>query len=103
MTESFTLFENTPPGDTAATAPPAAAAEQPTVRWGALVWGLLFGLTAVTTLWIIVDPGRRDAIDDWFVSLNPLAAVLYALVAVGVIVVLFGIVGLIRRGERARR
>lgn len=84
-------------------APQTAASERPTVRWGALVWGLLFGLTAAVTLWILIDPGRRNAIDDWFLALNPLAATLYALVAVGAIVVLFGIVGLIRRGERARR
>ncbi len=83
--------------------PEVLAAERPTIRWGALVWGLLFGLTAAVTLWILVDPGRRDAIDDWFLTLNPLAATLYALVAVGTIVVLFGLVGLIRRGERTRR
>lgn len=92
-----------PPRATPYGAPDVLAVERPTVRWGALVWGLLFGLTAAVTLWILVDPGRRDAIDDWFLTLNPLAATLYALVAVGAIVVLFGLVGLIRRGERTRR
>lgn len=84
-------------------APRVPAVERPTVRWGALVWGLLFGLTAATTLWIIVDPGRRDAIDDWVLTMNPLAATLYLLVGVGAIVMLFGLVGLIRRRERAHR
>ncbi|ANJ25823.1 hypothetical protein [Agromyces aureus] len=78
-------------------------APKPTVRWGALVWALIFGGAAALTLWILVEPARRVAADAWLSSLNPLAAWLYALVAVGVVVALFGVVGLIRRGERVRR
>ena len=82
---------------------PAGTVERPTIRWGALVWSLLFGATAGFTLWVLVDPARRLAVGDWLTTLNPLAAALYAVVAVGVILALFGIVGLIRRGERVRR
>lgn len=88
-----------PSGDVSVTSPAA----RPTVRWGALVWALLFGATAAATLWIIIEPARRDAVGEWLATLSPLAAALYAIVAVGVIVALFGIVGLIRRGERTRR
>jgi hypothetical protein len=76
---------------------------RPTVRWGALVWALLFGAAAATTLWVLVDPLRRDAVGDWVLTLNPLTATLATVIVVGVVVALFGIVGLIRRGERARR
>ncbi len=79
------------------------AVERPTIRWGALVWSLLFGATAGFTLWVLVDPARRLAVGDWLTTLNPLAAALYGLVGLGVVLALFGIVGLIRRGERARR
>ena len=89
-------------GSTAAAAPSTPAA-RPTVRWGALVWALLFGTTAATTLWVLVDPARRDAVGDWLITLSPLTATLTAIIVVGVVVALFGIVGLIRRGERARR
>ncbi|GAA1825600.1 hypothetical protein [Agromyces salentinus] len=85
-----------------ATAVHAASAARPTVRWGALVWALLYGTIAGVTLWIIVDPARREATAAWFADLNPLAAGLYAVIAVGVVVALFGIVGLLRRGERVR-
>jgi hypothetical protein len=85
-----------------APAPAPAPAPRPTVRWGALVWALIFATVAAVTLWIIVDPERRDAADAWLTDLDPFAAGLYALIAVGVVVALFGIVGLIRRGERAR-
>lgn len=82
---------------------PADAVERPTIRWGALVWSLLFGVTAAFTLWVLIDPTRRLAVGDWLTTLNPLAAGLYALVGLGVILALFGIVGLIRHGERAGR
>lgn len=90
--------------DAAATAPEAPApTARPTVRWGALVWALLFGTAAATTLWVLVEPARRDLVGDWMVTLSPLTATLTAVIVVGVVIALFGIVGLIRRGERARR
>ncbi|MFC9560796.1 hypothetical protein [Agromyces sp. NPDC056965] len=92
------------PHDAAVTAPEAPApTARPTVRWGALVWALLFGTAAATTLWVLVDPARRDLVGDWMVTLSPLTATLTAVIVVGVVIALFGIVGLIRRGERARR
>ena len=81
----------------------ASAPEQPTIRWGALVWALLFGAVGAITLWALVDPERRAAVGEWMTALDPLAAVLYVFIALGVVVALFGIVGLIRRGERVRR
>ncbi|MFF2370736.1 hypothetical protein [Agromyces sp. NPDC058110] len=90
------------PAAPAASAASAAPAPRPTIRWGALVWALVFGGTAALTLWILVDPSRRAEATAWMVELSPLAASLYALIGVGVVVALFGLVGLIRRGERAR-
>lgn len=75
---------------------------RPTVRWGALVWSLIFGAIAVTTLWTITDPARRDAVGEWLFGLTPLAAALYLLLVIGVLVAVFGIVALIRRAERER-
>ena len=93
-----------PAGDAPATRPdPADTAERPTIRWGALVWSLLFGVTAGFTLWVLIEPTRRLAVGEWLTTLNPLAAALYGLVGLGVVLALFGIVGLIRRGERTRR
>lgn len=88
---------------TVAPAPNPSTTEQPTVRWGALVWALLFGSVGAFALWTLVDPARRDDAVWWAIGLHPTMAVLYGLIAVGVIVALFGIVGLIRRGERKRR
>lgn len=86
-----------------APAPAPAPIEGPTIRWGALVWALLFLAIAGTTMWLLVSPERRDAVGDWLGSVHPLVLVLSGVIAVGVVIALFGIVGLIRRGERARR
>ena len=75
---------------------------RPTVRWGALVWSLLFAALAAATLWVVVDPTRRAALDAWLFELSPLAAGLYLLLAIGALVAVFGVVALVRRGERAR-
>jgi hypothetical protein len=88
--------------DGPATDAPGTRPARPTVRWGALVWSLIFGAIAVTTLWMIADPERRDAVGEWLFGLTPLAAGLYLLLVVGVLVAVFGIVALIRRAERER-
>ena len=81
---------------------PGSRLVRPTVRWGALVWSLIFGAIAMTTLWMIADPGRRDVVGEWLFGLTPLAAGLYLLLVVGVLVAVFGIIALIRRAERER-
>lgn len=107
--ETLVLAPEAPAAPAAGVAEPADAApapapiEGPTIRWGALVWALLFLAIAGTTMWLLVSPERRDAVGDWLGSVHPLVLVLSGVIAVGVVIALFGIVGLIRRGERARR
>lgn len=83
--------------------PEAWPPSRPTVRWGALVWSVIFGAVAATTLWVVVAPPRRDAVGEWLMDLSPLAATLYLLLALGALVAVFGLVALIRRGERGGR
>lgn len=76
---------------------------RPTIRWGALVWALLFGTIAGFTLWTLVDLQHRNEVLFWIAAVPMQLVPLYLLAVVGVVVALFGIVGLIRRGERQRR
>ncbi|WP_448002846.1 hypothetical protein [Agromyces bauzanensis] len=99
-TATTTIFEAT--DGAATTHVPGTSPARPTVRWGALVWSLIFGAVAATTLWVVVDRDRRDAVDVWLLDLTPLAATLYLLLALGALIAVFGLVALIRRGERAR-
>jgi hypothetical protein len=99
-TATTTIFG--PLVDTATADAPGTPRTRPTVRWGALVWSIVFGATAATTLWMIADPSRRDAVGEWLFDLTPLAAALYLLLTIGALVAVFGIVALIRRAERER-
>ena len=77
----------------------------PRVRWAGIVWGLILAAAAAAGLWVLVDPGRRAAISDGVLTLdptqvNPGTAVGFALLAVGVIVLICGGLALIRRMQR---
>ncbi|MGX5696730.1 hypothetical protein ACWKWP_11080 [Agromyces soli] len=93
----------------AASAPPAPASAQPghddrpTIRWGAIAWALIFATIAGTTLWVLVSEHRRETVAVSLAVMQPAFVVLYAVLALGAVLALFGVVGLIRRGERARR
>jgi hypothetical protein len=101
--ETRTAAAATDAATTTATDASGTRPARPTVRWGALVWSLVFAGIAATTLWVVVDPTRRDALDAWLFELSPLAAGLYLLLAIGALIAVFGVVALVRRGERARR
>ena len=96
----MTILDTSVP-DIAADDPTPVA--RPTVRWGAIVWAVLFGATAALSLWIMIDPARRETAGEWLTTLSPLTATLYVMLALGVLIVVFGLVALIRRGERDRR
>ncbi len=103
MFATVVLDQTTTDARTTTGAPPPEMSRpgRPTVRWGALVWSLLFAAMAAATLWFL-DPERREAAAAWYRAPDPLTAVLFALVALGALIAIFGIIGLLRRGERAR-
>lgn len=72
----------------------------PRTRWTAIVWGLFFGGLAVAGLMLLGDPTRRD---DLIMSVNALSAgslVAGAVLAVGILVLVAGLAGLIRHAQR---
>ena len=76
------------------------AAPRPRTRWAAIVWGLFFLAVATTALWIILDDDRREVAGSWIGGLNPWSAVTYLGLAVGVLLLVAGIAGLVRRAQR---
>lgn len=78
----------------------SAAGMGPRTRWAAIVWGLLFAVIAAGTLAVVLAPERRLELAQWFTALEPAAFGLYAALAVGTIVLLASLVGLLRRAQR---
>lgn len=72
---------------------------RPRTRWAAIVWGLVFAALAVAGIQLVSSPVRFDQMLDWFVALTLPAVIAYALLAVGVLVLVAGLVGLLRRAQ----
>ncbi|QAY72206.1 hypothetical protein ET445_01480 [Agromyces protaetiae] len=94
--------DTTETNDTIETSSTADALPGPTIRWGALAWGLIFASIAGVVLWLSTGADRRDAVEAWLRTIGPVEFGLYAILALGALAVVFGVVGLIRRGERQR-
>lgn len=72
----------------------------PRTRWAAIIWGLLFAIIAAGALWMLADADRRDAVTDGLLALTPTTVVTIALLSVGVLLLVGGAAGLIRRAQR---
>jgi len=83
----------------AGAASPAPAA--PRTRWAGIVWGLALAGIAAFALWLLTDADRQAAATDWILNLSPAAAVAYAVLVLGGFALVAGVVGLVRRAQRA--
>jgi len=79
------------------TAEPAAT--RPRTRWAGVVWGLVFAALAVTAIQLIASPERFDEAIEWLATLTPPAITAYALLTIGALVLIAGLVGLLRRAQ----
>lgn len=95
-----------PPGPEPAPAVVPAAATAtvvpPRTRWAAIVWGLFLAALAAVALWILADGDRRDAVTVWVAGMGTPTAVAVALLAIGVLLLVAGLAGLLRRTQRRR-
>jgi len=103
---AFTGFASTAPDAAVSTTQvPAAAASTiasgPRVRWAAIVWGLVLAGIAALALWLLTDASRQVAVTDWMLNLTPAAAIAYAVLILGGFALIAGLVGLVRRAQRA--
>ncbi len=90
-------------GDAASTPATAAApaALLPRTRWAGIVWGLVFAAVATAGLWLASGEGRVDDVVGWIRSLTVASAIGYSALVVGGILLVTGLVGLLRRAQRA--
>ena len=72
----------------------------PRTRWAAIIWGLLFAAIAAISLWALTDEGRRDGIADGLLAMTPATVTTIALLSLGVLLLVGGVAGLVRRAQR---
>ncbi len=87
-----------------ATAPASAAAPapRPRTRWAGIVWGLALAAAAVLGLWVVSAADRREAAADWLGTLSVPAVIAYALLSLGAVVLLTGLIAALRRAQSRR-
>lgn len=94
MTTPTDIFDDVP-------AAPPVLAPAPRTRWAGIVWGLALGALAAAGIWLASGAGRIDALATWAQELAPATAIGYAVLGVGALLLLTGLVGLLRRAQRA--
>lgn len=72
----------------------------PRTRWAAIIWGLMFAAIATGTLWMLADADRRATVAEGLVASTPTTFVTVLLLSIGVLLLVGGAAGLIRRAQR---
>ncbi|GAA2955777.1 hypothetical protein [Microbacterium schleiferi] len=83
-------------------APTETGVEAPRTRWAAVVWGLFFAAVAIGGLWILSEPSRPSDAVEWAVTLDAATGVAILILGLGVILLVAGAAGLLRRTQRRR-
>lgn len=89
--------ETTAPHPDAAPALPA-----PRTRWAAIIWGAVFAAIALWALRVFGDVEGRVALALWVGGLTPASVVGYLVLALGALVLILGLAGVLRRVQRRR-
>lgn len=79
----------------------ASPGPRPRTRWAGIVWGIALATLASAGVWLASGPRRLDDLSTWVGDLSPAAAVGYGVLAVGALLLITGLVGLLRRAQRA--
>ena len=72
----------------------------PRIRWGGIVWGLVFAATGWFALWTMLAGDRRAAFSDWILSLGNGGWAVVAACAIGGLVLVIGLISGLRAATR---
>lgn len=105
--DEFAPFEElTEPGmpGTSVDASPLAPTEpalRARTRWAGIVWGLVLAAIAGAGIWLTGGEGRVGDLVEWTRGLSLATAIGIGVLVVGVLLLVTGLVGLLRRAQRA--
>ena len=78
---------------------PQPVAERPRTRWAAIVWGLVFAALSLAGMTLTATPGAVSAAAEWVMDIEAGTLVGYGLLAVGALVLVVGLAGLLRLAQ----
>lgn len=88
-----------PPSAEENTAPESTP--RPRIRWAGIVWGLVLAAVATTGLAVTWGPTRLDDLTAFVPQLTATTVVAAVLMTLGALALVTGLVGLLRRAQRA--
>lgn len=91
--------ENRPPVQDAGDVPSSSETLRPRIRWAGIVWGLVLAAVAAAALWFTTADGSVERFGQWMQEVEPVTLIAGGLLAIGILVLLTGIVGLARRAQ----
>lgn len=71
------------------------------IRWAGIVWGFVLGTLAFSGLWILASAQRREDVAAWLSELTVPSIVGVSVLALGALLLVAGLVGLLRRAQRS--
>lgn len=93
------------PAPPAPPASPSASEDETTLRartrWAGIVWGVVLATLAIGGVWLASGEARIDDLVVWVSGLSPTTAIGLGVLAVGALILVTGLVGLLRRAQRA--
>ncbi|PZU49127.1 MAG: hypothetical protein DI566_02100 [Microbacterium sp.] len=81
--------------------PTTASQAGPRTRWAGIVWGLVFAAVAVAGVSLTASETAVDELVAWVTDLSVATAIGWAVLAIGGLLLVTGLVGLLRRAQRA--
>lgn len=100
MTASLEAGEHATAAASAEASDAASALPAPRTRWAAIIWGAVFAGIAAWALWTFGDVERRAGVLQWIGELSVASGVAYGLLALGALVLILGLIGVLRRAQR---
>ena len=70
---------------------------RPRVRAASIAWGLIVIAISTTVIWVVSAASRRAQFDDWVLGLTPASISVLAVLLLGAVLLLVGILVGIRR------
>jgi hypothetical protein len=78
---------------------PQTAPTRPRTRWAAIVWGVVFAALALAGMSLTSNPAALTGFPKWVMEVEVGTLIGYGLLAVGALVLIVGLVGLLRLAQ----
>lgn len=74
--------------------------ERPTIKWGLVIWGMVFLGTSILTISMVLTGDSRFL--DWLIGVDPGQLLIAVAVIVGGLALIFGMIGMLNQSTTSK-